>query len=68
MEEQILEILKENYFEEIPKEIASLFTRFIEWKDNYAGTPNKNGVYLYWEDHFDIDELFIYWIRTIVNK
>ena len=68
MEEKILEIISENYFEEIPKEIATLFNLFIEWKDNNVGLPNRSGKYLYGEDHFDIDELFVYWLRTINKK
>ena len=34
---------------------------FLLWKEEAVGRRNKSGVYLYWEDHYTLDELFDYW-------
>jgi hypothetical protein len=54
--------------EDVAKEITIIMAQFIEWKDNNVGAANKNGKYLYWEDHFDLNGLFNYWILNISNK
>ena len=50
------------------KEITSHVFEFIEWKDKYAGIPNKKGSYLYWEDHFNLNELYKHWLTNIKDK
>jgi hypothetical protein len=45
--------------------ITILFFEFIKWKDKNVGNPNKNGKYLYWEQHFTLEDLCNYWIIYI---
>jgi hypothetical protein len=55
---------------ELAKELNSLFDdmyeeEFVKWKDKEVGNPNRNGLYLYWEDHFTLDELFKFWEEEV---
>jgi hypothetical protein len=52
--QQVAEATKDCY----PKE-------FLLWKEEAVGRRNKSGVYLYWEDHYTLNELFDYWLKNI---
>ena len=70
IKEEVLEIiLKAGYVEgemnDIQNNIPNLFFEFIKWKDFVIGLPNKNGLYLYWEDHFTLEQLCNYWLVYI---
>jgi hypothetical protein len=74
MEEQIQKIienyngLRKPYSKTMASEITTHVMEFIAWKDKHVGTPNKNGTYLYYEDHFDLDDLYNYWRLHINHK
>jgi hypothetical protein len=69
MKEQLLKIILDNGWTDgdhiVGKEIETFVFEFIEWKDKDVGNPNRNGLYLYWEDHFTLLGLFDYWFKNI---
>ena len=75
IEEEILKIFESEYdrydhstnIYSATKRVITLFSEFIKWKDKHVGTPNDMGNYLYWEDHFTLEELCNYWI-TYINE
>ena len=79
MEERLLEYLKdwlsnepmtdEIALTQVAKEIAGHFREFIEWKDANVGLPGRRtGLFLYWEDRFNLDGLYQYWLTNIYKK
>ena len=72
IEEEILDIFFKNGHEYINiktiKEIIHLFFEFMKWKEEHANSPNKRGKYLYWEEHFSLEELCDYWVTYINDK
>ena len=70
MEEQIREMIWRNKPSQkiAAEEIAIMMYTFIVWKDEKVGLPNRNGIYLYWENHFSINGLFEYWFKNIYRN
>lgn len=78
MEKRILTVMNKNLQldmlhpikakKDTAKEITTIFNAFILWKDKTVGLPNKNGLYLYWEEHYTIETLFQFWHTNIKNK
>jgi hypothetical protein len=73
IEEEVLDlVLKARYtdgdMEDLQKWVPTLFFDFIKWKDEYVGNPNSVGNYLYWEDHYTLEELCNYWLIYIKDK
>lgn len=61
----IIHCIDSDFFVDLSKKITSHVMGFIEWKDKNVGLPNRNGVYLYWEDHLTINGLYDYWIKNV---
>ena len=73
MEEDILKILKENYFEKIPKLIASHITEFIEWliySDDIETYETWGGKWFQTEkgedaEHYTLEGIYQYWLKNV---
>ena len=70
MEEKILEIMKENYYDEIPKLIADHFKEFFEWLMWFADFDSDSKLYSVdmQDPWMTLEEAYRYWLVNIKNK